>query len=824
MKKNILGFLALIILVFSATSANSQVKRVLLEQFTGAWCGWCVDGTVIMDSLLKMYPDQVIGVKIHNGDSMAIPEETTIRSALGVSSFPAGAIDRRSFNGAIKQDRNNWISVCQTAMAATPKCEVQLSYALNEETRQLMATVYCTMLQTVNSTLKFNVYILEDSVSGVGTGWDQSNYLTNRAGYENNPYYKLPSKIVGYQHMKVVRAFLGGAFGTGNIPKPAVNGQVYSYDFVYDIPANWKLKDLHFVGVVQTDEASNKEILNCAMGVKGQPELQLTSSGEKIDVIAKDVPFGRNYNLKNITSEEKTYDIKVNKSSRTASDWQGAIIINQQTETITGNQTKNLEITLPAGEDADIILQIIPGATLGAGDIEMEISSRSNPDNFKGKGSVSAFSKEIEKFEIVNAGEAQYSILPQLTAAGYQNYIQIPSSDFNTFREKFENRTHIVWNTGSEEALTQASADAIVADINAGKKLFICGNLSASYLNNYGALSLFGVEKAGFSTQGFGSAPWRVWFSGVGGDPITQDFGTKTEGNLIKYLINLMKITDVENVKPILHFTNDGKKVQTIGSTRDTSDIKGKDAIFAVRVRHENTRSVLMGLCPYVIVNANIRQNLITKIMQWLDNTGPELDINQEILDFEYVITNTQRSLPVVLYNPGDEDVTISNITIEGMDSYAFEISNSNPMPLTISKGKYKNFLVNFKPIATQNYKAQLNITSNATMNPNVVLEMIGSSGTTEVPEINYNNDIFRVYPNPTSGEAKFVLNSQKLLNNDITISIYGITGNKLQDINGLLNKSNELKIDLSGFVAGTYYIKAEIGGKQYVQPIVIIK
>jgi len=813
----------LIFTLLSSSATNAQVKKVLLEQFTGNWCGWCVDGSVVMDSILKTYPDQVIGVKIHNGDSMALPEESIIRSALGATSFPTGAVDRKSFGGTIAQNRGNWFSVCQTAITASPKCDVQLAYAINEQTRQLMATIYCTMLQTVNSTLNFNVYIIEDSVSGKGTGWDQSNYLSNRAGYENNPYYKLPAKIEGYQHMKVVRAFLGGAFGTGDIPKPAVSGQVYSYDFVYDLPANWKIKDLHFVGLVQVNETNSKEILNCAMGIQGQPEMQLTSTGESMDVISKDTPFEKVYNLKNITEREKIYDIKFNNTTRTPADWKGTLVINGNPIDVSGTEQKSTEVTLSAGDDTEIKLQITPGNTMSVGDFEMEISSRDNPDNFKGKGRVSCWSKEIEYFEIINAGETQYSITNHLQSAGYQNYIKVPSTDFTSLREKFSNRSHLVWNTGAEEAMNQASADAIVADINAGKKLFVCGNLSASYLNNYGALGLFGVEAMGFSTQGFGSAPWRVWFSGVGGDPITQDFGSKTEGNLIKYLINLMKITDVENVKPILHFTNDGKKVQTIGSTRDTSDIKGKDAVFAVRVLHENTRSVLMGISPYVVVNSTIRQNLITKVMQWLDNTGPELDLNQGNLDFEYVLVNSQRSLPVVMFNPSDEDVTISDISIDGMDAYAFEISNSNPLPFTISKGKYKNFMVNFKPIATQSYKATLNLTSNATMNPNITLDIVGSAGTTDVPEI-CNNNMFRVYPNPTSGETRIELSSEVFGNENLRLSIYGLTGNKLQDLSTSFEKCNFIKLDLSTFTAGTYFIKAEIDGKHYVEPVVIIK
>ena len=131
-------FVIFITLVLSVYS--QPVKRVLLEQHTGAWCGWCVDGTVKMDSILALHPDNVIGVKIHNGDSMFIPEQSILSAqvtGLGISSYPSGTIDRRIFNNAYSQSRNNWCTHCETCIAGAPKVDVKLSYIINEESREL---------------------------------------------------------------------------------------------------------------------------------------------------------------------------------------------------------------------------------------------------------------------------------------------------------------------------------------------------------------------------------------------------------------------------------------------------------------------------------------------------------------------------------------------------------------------------------------------------------------------------------------------------------------------------------------------------------------
>lgn len=89
--------------------AQKPVKRVLLEQYTGAWCGWCVDGSVVMDELIKEFPDNVIGVKVHQGDDMEIPKVFDSIKTL-VPFYPSGSIDRVTFPGeaTVGTSREKW--------------------------------------------------------------------------------------------------------------------------------------------------------------------------------------------------------------------------------------------------------------------------------------------------------------------------------------------------------------------------------------------------------------------------------------------------------------------------------------------------------------------------------------------------------------------------------------------------------------------------------------------------------------------------------------------------------------------------------------------
>ncbi len=587
--------------------SNSQVKHVLLEQHTGAWCGWCVDGSYVMDQLHELYPETMIGVKVHNGDSMVIAEQATIAGSLGLTGYPTGAIDRRKSGTAVFQDRNNWTNLVESALALTPKVDVKVTYNLNQTTRQLVVKVYATMISTVTDPLRFNVYVVEDSCSGKGTGWDQSNYLTNRAGYESNPYYKLPAKIVGYQHMKVVRAMLGGVWGTqGSFTQPANAGQVFVQDFFYTVPANMKLKDIKVVGLVSVESSTNKEVLNCDWGKEGEASIQLTSTGPSADVKDPGTAFVKSFELKNVSNLSKTFKIAVNKSTRTPADWNATV------KDLTGN-----EVVLAPNGTQQLTLSLTPGTTIGMGDATMLITDKDNPNGLSGQGTITCYSSNITNIEVIPAGEKQYSMKTELAELGYQNFINLTSDEFTQFSPKLKVST-LIFNTGSTEGLSATDVDAIINAVNNKIPLFICGNQTVGNLNVSGALPFFGVDYYGYSTQGYGSSPWRVWLSGESTSPITKDLGTQIEGNLIKYLITLVNITAPATTKPFMHFTNAGKRIFNNGSSTDTLNVAGADAIFGVAVEDNGTRYALLSITPYVIVNKTKRTTMIDRVIKWL--------------------------------------------------------------------------------------------------------------------------------------------------------------------------------------------------------------
>jgi hypothetical protein len=90
--------------------------------------------------------------------------------------------------------------------------------------------------------------------------------------------------------------------------------------------------------------------------------------------------------------------------------------------------------------------------------------------------------------------------------------------------------------------------------------------------------------------------------------------GENIEGHLIQYYINMVRIIDTENVFPIMHFKNNGTR-KHLGVTYP---VTATDAIFGVRSTKNNTRTVILGISPYIITDGNIRRTLINNTLDWL--------------------------------------------------------------------------------------------------------------------------------------------------------------------------------------------------------------
>ncbi|MCW5909267.1 MAG: Omp28-related outer membrane protein [Chitinophagales bacterium] len=241
------------------------VKNVLIEEFTTAPCQYCPRGTTEINKILANHTN-VIAAALHAGfgtDAMTIPDHSTVASAY-TSGAPSACIDRVFFSGEeeVAVSTNVWESYCVQQKSTVTPVSIIADNVYNSATRELTVNASARFYGPINDNFRINCYIIEDSVTGTGSGYNQVNYYNTQSSSE---WYQKGNPIIGFAHRHVCRQMLGGAWGsTGVITSPTTDGGLYSKQYTYTLPANWNDSRIKIVVLVQeyATSTTNRQILN----------------------------------------------------------------------------------------------------------------------------------------------------------------------------------------------------------------------------------------------------------------------------------------------------------------------------------------------------------------------------------------------------------------------------------------------------------------------------------------------------------------------------------------------------------------------------------
>jgi len=257
MKKQLLTILS----IATAASAFAQLpvsttpqnRKVVLQEFTGVYCGYCPDGHVRAENLKSANPGNVVLINIHSGSFANVntgqPDlKTSVGNAIdpmtgmNILGYPAGDINRTNFGSTLTpsyaqqtvspwgmaQSRGTWSATATNSILnQSSYVNVALQGSVDVTTRVL--TVQVEVYYTANSpvaTNSLNVFLLENKVIG-----PQTNY--------GNPYWNLSNynQDGTYNHNHVLRASLTNNFGI-TIPTTTM-GTTYTTTLTYTVPATY---------------------------------------------------------------------------------------------------------------------------------------------------------------------------------------------------------------------------------------------------------------------------------------------------------------------------------------------------------------------------------------------------------------------------------------------------------------------------------------------------------------------------------------------------------------------------------------------------------
>ena len=67
--------------------------KVVIEEFTGFWCGWCPKGIVAMEKARQIYGDDIVIVTVHHNDALECKDYASFTNQT-VASYPQAHVDR----------------------------------------------------------------------------------------------------------------------------------------------------------------------------------------------------------------------------------------------------------------------------------------------------------------------------------------------------------------------------------------------------------------------------------------------------------------------------------------------------------------------------------------------------------------------------------------------------------------------------------------------------------------------------------------------------------------------------------------------------------
>jgi hypothetical protein len=245
----------------------SFTQKVLVEELTGAWCGWCPHGAQALHAVLDAGGGAVIGVALHVQDPHAVAATADfLKGVGGVPGYPSAFVNRSRFasaGGALAIWRDEWASAVARARRGRPSCGLRLHSRVDGA--QVRVAVSAGFNAPPAGEVRLAVMITEDNVAEAA----QRNF-SNDDG--QSPFYRKGDPIPGYRHMRVLRAFLTPVFGEGLDTARIAPGAAIERTYSWTVPPSVKAADLRIVGVLSTfgPKPEDKKVLNVQETQPGQ--------------------------------------------------------------------------------------------------------------------------------------------------------------------------------------------------------------------------------------------------------------------------------------------------------------------------------------------------------------------------------------------------------------------------------------------------------------------------------------------------------------------------------------------------------------------------
>jgi hypothetical protein len=227
-------------------------KNVLIEQYTGTWCGWC-PRAIYQISTLQKTDNKIVHVAYHLSDEMTYNLNASLFQSFGFTGIPTVHADRDIvWNGEPSQIR----------LLHSPS-RIGISMDVTGNIAQITANVDIKFGYDFTDNLELSVYILNDSLVA-----SQANYYDTDP---SSPYYKAGSTMANFVHRNVMIKSGTDMFGDA-IPSASIDiGSVYTKSIKFTNFSCSEIKKMVVIAfVTYSSGAKTDQVLNCIKARVGE--------------------------------------------------------------------------------------------------------------------------------------------------------------------------------------------------------------------------------------------------------------------------------------------------------------------------------------------------------------------------------------------------------------------------------------------------------------------------------------------------------------------------------------------------------------------------
>ncbi len=223
-------------------SPGSYSTKVLVEDFTGAWCGWCPRLSYKLEEAVIANPN-IIPVAVHYNDAMSYTFVNELMNNYNITIFPSGLLNRSTL-------WNEKQIALDNLLGKLSRIGLGISSIRNGQKLDVNVKVGFTI--STKTKLKLVVYLLENGIIK-----DQENYLNDVPG---GGWYQAGDVIKDFEHNYVLRSALTNIFGDDIPQYVTLERNTYSTNFSIDI-SNYNTSKLSLVAFVLSD-VSGTDVYN----------------------------------------------------------------------------------------------------------------------------------------------------------------------------------------------------------------------------------------------------------------------------------------------------------------------------------------------------------------------------------------------------------------------------------------------------------------------------------------------------------------------------------------------------------------------------------